>query len=104
MSPEIARAIVGHNGVRPLIEICQSGDSISQSAAAGTLKNLSAVPEVRQALAEEGIVRVMISLLDRGIVLSWVPNFQGVRGGVPAELHVEQRQPAARRGVRGRAA
>uniref|UniRef100_M8BY15 U-box domain-containing protein 4 n=1 Tax=Aegilops tauschii TaxID=37682 RepID=M8BY15_AEGTA len=77
MSPEIARAIVGHSGVRPLIEICQTGASIPQSAAAGALKNLSAVPEVRQALAEEGIVRVMISLLDRGVVLSWVPNFQG---------------------------
>nr|CAD1835450.1 unnamed protein product [Ananas comosus var. bracteatus] len=69
MSADTARSIVGHGGVRPLIEICQTGDSISQSAAAGALKNLSAVPEVRQALAEEGIIRVMINLLDCGIVL-----------------------------------
>jgi hypothetical protein len=69
MSPDIARAIVGHSGVRPLIDICRTGDSISQSATAGALKNISAVPEVRQALAEEGVVRVMISLLDSGVVL-----------------------------------
>ncbi|XP_043692495.1 ARMADILLO BTB ARABIDOPSIS PROTEIN 1 [Telopea speciosissima] len=69
MSAETARSIVGHGGVRPLIEICRTGESVSQSAAAGTLKNLSAVPEVRQILAEEGIFKVMINLLDCGIVL-----------------------------------
>ncbi|KAM3262426.1 hypothetical protein ACQJBY_052880 [Aegilops geniculata] len=68
-SPDVARAIAGHGGVRPLIEICQTGDSVSQSAAAGALKNLSAAPEARQALADEGIVRVMVSLLDYGTVL-----------------------------------
>ncbi|KAE8806253.1 hypothetical protein D1007_17686 [Hordeum vulgare] len=68
-SPDVARAIGGHGGVRPLIEICQTGDSVSQSAAAGALKNLSASPEARQALADEGIVRVMVSLLDCGTVL-----------------------------------
>ncbi|XP_043715652.1 protein CELLULOSE SYNTHASE INTERACTIVE 1-like [Telopea speciosissima] len=69
MSAETARSIVGHGGVCPLIEICRTGESVSQSAAAGTLKNLSAVPEVRQILAEEGIVKVMINLLDCGILL-----------------------------------
>ncbi|ONK56519.1 uncharacterized protein A4U43_C10F9640 [Asparagus officinalis] len=64
-----SKPLSGHGGVRPLIEICQSGDSVSQTAAAGTLKNLSAVPEVRQSLSEEGIIRVMINLLDSGIVL-----------------------------------
>jgi hypothetical protein len=50
-SPDVARAIAGHARViagharaRPLIEICQTGDTVSQSAAAGALKNLSAVP------------------------------------------------------------
>ena len=70
VSPDAARAIVGHGGAGPLIEICQTGDSISQPAAAGALKNLSAVPEVRQALADQGIVRVMVSLLDCGAVAS----------------------------------
>ncbi|KAF5451518.1 hypothetical protein F2P56_026622 [Juglans regia] len=69
MSTETARAIVGHSGVRPLIEICWTGDSVSQAAAACTLKNISAVPDVRQTLAEEGIIRVMINLLDCGILL-----------------------------------
>ncbi|KAF7056083.1 hypothetical protein CFC21_063525 [Triticum aestivum] len=68
-SPDVARAIAGHGGVRPLLEICQTGDSVSQSAAAGALKNLSAAPEARQALADEGIVRVMVNLLDYGTVL-----------------------------------
>ncbi|KAJ6722856.1 ARM REPEAT SUPERFAMILY PROTEIN [Salix koriyanagi] len=57
MSADTARAIVGHGGIRPLIEICRTGDSVSQAAAACTLKNISAVPEVRQNLAEEGIVK-----------------------------------------------
>ncbi|GLT65328.1 hypothetical protein SLA2020_377660 [Shorea laevis] len=69
MSSETARAIVGHGGVRPLIEICRTGESVSQAAAACTLKNISAVPEVRQELAEEGIIMVMINLLDCGILL-----------------------------------
>ncbi|CAN6302563.1 unnamed protein product [Urochloa humidicola] len=65
-SPDVARAIVGHGGAGPLIEICQTGDSVSQSAAAAALRNISAVPEVRQALADQGVVRVMVGLLDRG--------------------------------------
>ncbi|KAL7158629.1 hypothetical protein ABFS83_02G156800 [Erythranthe nasuta] len=69
MNGETARMIVGHGGARPLIEICRSGDSVSQAAAACALKNISAVPEVRQTLAEEGIVKVMVNLLDCGILL-----------------------------------
>ncbi|CAL4912221.1 unnamed protein product [Urochloa decumbens] len=65
-SHDVARAIVGHGGAGPLIEICHTGDSVSQCAAAAALRNISAVPEVRQALADEGVVRVMVNLLDRG--------------------------------------
>uniref|UniRef100_A0ACD5WR17 Uncharacterized protein n=1 Tax=Avena sativa TaxID=4498 RepID=A0ACD5WR17_AVESA len=68
-SPDVARAIACHGGARPLIEICRTGDSVSQSAAAGALKNLSAVPEAVHALADEGIVRVMVTLLDHGTLL-----------------------------------
>ncbi|KAL9302917.1 putative armadillo-like helical protein [Arabidopsis thaliana] len=64
-----SRSIVGHGGVGPLIEICKTGDSVSQSASACTLKNISTVPEVRQNLAEEGIVKVMINILNCGILL-----------------------------------
>jgi len=68
-SPDVARAVVGHGGAGALVEICQTGDSVSQTAAAGALRNLSAVPEVRQALVDEGVVRVMVGLLDRGAVV-----------------------------------
>ncbi|KAG6474738.1 U-box domain-containing protein 15-like [Zingiber officinale] len=64
-----SRSIAGHGGIPPLIDLCQVGDSISQSAAAAALKNLSAVPEARQTLVDEGIVRVMINVLDYGVVL-----------------------------------
>ncbi|EPS70823.1 hypothetical protein M569_03935 [Genlisea aurea] len=57
ISPQTARSIVGHGGVRPLIE------SVPQSAAVSTLRNLSAVAEIRPTLAEEGIVPVVIGLL-----------------------------------------
>ncbi|XP_022859423.1 U-box domain-containing protein 15-like [Olea europaea var. sylvestris] len=69
MSAETARSIVGHGGVRPLIEICRTDDSVLQAAAACTLKNISAVPDARQALSEEGIIKVMINLLDCGALL-----------------------------------
>ncbi|KAF8780393.1 hypothetical protein HU200_001506 [Digitaria exilis] len=62
-SADFARAIVGHGGAGPLVEICRTGDSVSQSAAAAALRNVSAVPEVRQALADEGVARVMVNLL-----------------------------------------
>ncbi|KAE8703673.1 peroxisomal membrane protein 11D-like isoform X1 [Hibiscus syriacus] len=69
MTEETARAIVRHGGIWSLIEICYIGDSVSQAAAACTLKNISAVPEVQQILAEEGIIKVMINLLDCEILL-----------------------------------
>ncbi|PSS11724.1 U-box domain-containing protein [Actinidia chinensis var. chinensis] len=69
MSAGTAHLIVGHGGARPLIEMCLAGDSVLQASAACALKNLSAVPEVRQNLAEEGIIKVMIDLLDHGILL-----------------------------------
>ncbi|KAJ1699637.1 hypothetical protein LUZ63_008149 [Rhynchospora breviuscula] len=69
MSSDAACAIVRHGGIRPLIDICQTSDSITQSAAAGALKNLSVLPKMRQSLADERIVKVMINLLDCGTVL-----------------------------------
>ncbi|XP_020262309.1 U-box domain-containing protein 15-like, partial [Asparagus officinalis] len=69
MSVDNARLISEHGGILPLIEISQAGDSISQLAAVGTLKNLSILPEIGQNLVDEGIIRVMINLLDSGTVL-----------------------------------
>ncbi|KQK23983.1 uncharacterized protein LOC100846680 [Brachypodium distachyon] len=70
-SHEISIAIAGHGGARTLLEICHchtDGEhslhsTVAQSAAAGALRNLSAVPELRRQLAEDGIVRAMIALL-----------------------------------------
>ncbi|CAN6484981.1 unnamed protein product [Victoria cruziana] len=68
MAVETARSVVGHGGVPPLIEMCQTGTSVSQSAAAGTLKNLSAVPEVRHILAEEGNMTCSNDSLRRKVI------------------------------------
>ncbi|GJN25554.1 hypothetical protein PR202_gb13397 [Eleusine coracana subsp. coracana] len=60
-----AWVIVSHGGIGPLIDMCclKKGDSVSQSAAAGTLKNISAAPHVRQLLADHGTIGAMVSLL-----------------------------------------
>lgn len=68
-SSETSRLIVGHGGLSPLIKICKTGDSVSQAASTCTLKNISSVPEVRQNLAEEGIVKVMINMLNCGVLM-----------------------------------
>lgn len=70
-SPETARMIVTLNGIRPLIEICSAcgGDTISQVAVVGILRNLSAVPDIRQNLADEGVVRVMLNHLDSDTII-----------------------------------
>ncbi|KAG8391668.1 hypothetical protein BUALT_Bualt01G0211200 [Buddleja alternifolia] len=69
MSSQTSLCIVGHGGVRPLIDICRTSDSVLQAASACTLKNISLVPEAHQVLDEEGIVEVMVNLLDCGILL-----------------------------------
>ncbi|KAK3119129.1 hypothetical protein QOZ80_9BG0714430 [Eleusine coracana subsp. coracana] len=65
-SRSTACSIVSHGGVGPLIKMCrQKGiDSVCQSAAAGILKNISAVPELQQSLEDHGIVHVIGQLLD----------------------------------------
>lgn len=68
VSPEIGRAIAGHGGVQPLTEVCSSSDSVSRSSATCTLKNLSVIPDLRQTLAEEGVVTIMIGLLDSEVL------------------------------------
>ncbi|XP_047323181.1 protein CELLULOSE SYNTHASE INTERACTIVE 3-like [Impatiens glandulifera] len=65
LTAETARSIVGHGGVQPLIEISENGgDSVVRSLAACTLRNISNVPDLRQPLADEGVVRLMVSLLN----------------------------------------
>ncbi|GJN25557.1 hypothetical protein PR202_gb13401 [Eleusine coracana subsp. coracana] len=67
-SSTTARAIMWYGAFGPLIEMCrQTGvDSEAQSAAAGMLNNICVMPDFRQELADDGIVRVMVGLLHRG--------------------------------------
>ncbi|CAA6663362.1 unnamed protein product [Spirodela intermedia] len=69
-STAAARSIVGYGGAAPLMEICgTAGNSVSQVvAAAGALKNLSAVSELRHDLARGGLIGAMLDLLRRGTV------------------------------------
>ncbi|CAA0830713.1 ARM repeat superfamily protein [Striga hermonthica] len=68
VSSKASRSIVDNDGTKPLIEICATGDSVSQAAAACTLRNISVVPELRQKLGAQGIVKTMVSLLNHGIL------------------------------------
>ncbi|KAK3120536.1 hypothetical protein QOZ80_9AG0689560 [Eleusine coracana subsp. coracana] len=75
-SSSTPRAIFWLGGVPPLIDICrhnhkEGGDNVSQSAAAGTLRNISATaPDLRHLLvADHGIIRVMVGLLHSGDAL-----------------------------------
>ncbi|GJN25548.1 hypothetical protein PR202_gb13390 [Eleusine coracana subsp. coracana] len=69
-SRSTARAIVSHLGVGPLIEMCRrnhmdgGGDSVSQTAAAGTLKNIFRAMDFRRSVDSHRSVRVMVYLLD----------------------------------------
>ncbi|KAI4311534.1 hypothetical protein MLD38_036420 [Melastoma candidum] len=67
-SSKTAQSIVGHGGVRPLTDLLPKGDSVSQAAAACTLRNISAIPEIRQTVAEAGIIKVMADLLNCGVL------------------------------------
>ncbi|KAK3120533.1 hypothetical protein QOZ80_9AG0689510 [Eleusine coracana subsp. coracana] len=69
-SRSTARAIVSHFGVGPLIEMCRrnhmdGGDSaVSQTAAAGTLKNIFRAMDFRRSVDSRRSVCVMVYLLD----------------------------------------
>ncbi|KAL8136440.1 hypothetical protein V2J09_002441 [Rumex salicifolius] len=67
-SVEAARSMVLYGAVMPLLESCTIDDSVLQSIASKTLKNLSGFPELQENLAEEGVVPVMIDLLESGLL------------------------------------
>lgn len=68
-SAETSRLIIEHKGAPSLIELCKNSDSILQASAVCTLKNLSAVPDLRKSLVDEEIIKVMINILDHGMLL-----------------------------------
>ncbi|KAF6167637.1 hypothetical protein GIB67_031220 [Kingdonia uniflora] len=61
-----AWAISAYGGVLVLIEVRQSGTPITQMHAAGAIKNVAIVEEIRVALGEEGAVEVLLQLLVSG--------------------------------------
>lgn len=64
--PDNAWAISAYNGVPVLVELCKSGSLTAQSHAIGAIRNVSAVEDIRTALAEEGIATVLMQLLVSG--------------------------------------
>ncbi|KAK1294814.1 hypothetical protein QJS10_CPA16g00861 [Acorus calamus] len=66
LSRDNARAIGGRGGVSGLLDIARSGTPSSQAVAAAVLKNLAAVPEVRQNLVDEDCVPVLVGLVNSG--------------------------------------
>ncbi|PKU74502.1 uncharacterized protein LOC110107440 [Dendrobium catenatum] len=60
---------VGTNGtISILLETCRSGTPPAQAAAAGVLKNLAAVLELREKLIEENAVPVFVRVLQSGTI------------------------------------
>ncbi|KAK1319363.1 hypothetical protein QJS10_CPB04g00149 [Acorus calamus] len=66
LSRDNARAIGGRGGVSGLLDIARSGTPSSQAVAAAVLKNLAAVPEVRQNLVDEDCVPILVGLANSG--------------------------------------
>ncbi|KAJ0984408.1 hypothetical protein J5N97_002764 [Dioscorea zingiberensis] len=69
--PSNAWAVLAYNGVPILIDACRSVSSSPVLAlAAGSLKNISAVEDIRSAMVEEGAVPVLIDLVLSGSATS----------------------------------
>ncbi|KAL5700062.1 hypothetical protein ACHQM5_025561 [Ranunculus cassubicifolius] len=61
--PENAWAVSAYGGVAILIDACRSGSPVTQSYAAGSIKNVAPVEDIRIALREEDAVPVLVQLL-----------------------------------------
>ncbi|KAK1568446.1 hypothetical protein Q3G72_024586 [Acer saccharum] len=69
-SKENARAIGSRGGISSLLEICQGGTPGSQAFAAGVLRNLAVVSEIRENFIEENAVLVLLGLAASGTALA----------------------------------
>ncbi|CAK9177457.1 unnamed protein product [Ilex paraguariensis] len=69
-SKENARAIGSRGGISSLLEICQSGTPSSQAIAAGVLRNLAVVEEIRENFIEENAILILLGLSGTGTVLA----------------------------------
>ncbi|KAB2067961.1 hypothetical protein ES319_A09G264400v1 [Gossypium barbadense] len=69
-SKENARAIGSRGGISSLLEICQAGTPGSQAFAAGVLKVLASLDEIKENFIEENAVFVLIDLAASGTALA----------------------------------
>ncbi|ONK58578.1 uncharacterized protein A4U43_C09F14510 [Asparagus officinalis] len=67
---ENAIFISSRGGIASLLEICGSGTPSAVAVAAGVLRNLAGVQELRQSCLEENAVPVLIRVLKSGTVIA----------------------------------
>ncbi|XP_010929628.1 uncharacterized protein [Elaeis guineensis] len=70
LAKDNAMAIGSRGGIAALLEVCRAGTPSAQAAAAGVLKNLASVQELRENFLEENGVPVLIRLLASGTPLA----------------------------------
>lgn len=68
LEKDIAMTVGSGPTISIILETCRSGTPPAQTAAAGVLNNLSALPELRQNLVEEDCIPVLIRILQSGTV------------------------------------
>ena len=64
MKVSAARDIVDHGGVNALMSVCMETNSRARASAAATVRNISFVGELLQELAQEGVIKLAIDLLN----------------------------------------
>jgi hypothetical protein len=69
-SPENSRAIGRRGGISSLLNICQAGTPCSQAFAAGVLRNLALVSEIKENFIEESAIIVLLNLAASGTSLA----------------------------------
>ncbi|KAG1370185.1 protein spotted leaf 11 [Cocos nucifera] len=70
LAKDNAMAVGSRGGIAALLEVCRAGTPSAQAAAAGVLKNLAGVQELRENFLEENGVPVLVRLLASGTPLA----------------------------------
>lgn len=69
-SKENARTIGSRGGISSLLEICEEGTPNSQALAAGVLRDLSLIEEIKENFIDENAVETLLALSNSGTVLA----------------------------------
>ncbi|KAK8914226.1 hypothetical protein KSP39_PZI023426 [Platanthera zijinensis] len=70
LEKDIAMTVGSAPTICIILDICRSGTPPAAAAAAGILKNLSALPDIRLNLVQENCIPVMIRILQSGTILA----------------------------------